>query len=327
MRTGTATLLIAGLALGFGSGWWARSLKDQDQAQRASRETELADDAAREELLRLREQVRVLEARAPVESGSEASGASGAGAAGASESAATDGKGSGSKFTEADFAVMMKAWRPMFEQQVTSWAKGRSGGISSAMALKPEDAELLATALGKDASRQLDAAWEMLFGDADIDPDALSIFQGIMSGEISEDLERELTSFLSDDQVHSFRDEFGKAHEKQKDQLIDMSIQMMGVPGLSDDQRNKLRDVFRDTDPMREWNMNFARMMREPETLRDVIDDPEKFADEMKKGAQGQRDHLRNILNEEQMKQADRSYEMMIEFMRAQMQPFVPKKK
>ena len=327
MRTGTATLLIAGLALGFGSGWWARSLKDQDPAQRASREAALqkSEADAREEVRELRERLRSLKEGA----GYGQANGDGAGETSFIEAEIADapGKTPGSKFTEADFAVMMKAWRPMFEQQVTSWAKGRSGGISSAMALKPEEAELLATALGKDASRQLDAAWEMLFGDADIDADALSIFQGIMSGEISEDLERELTSFLSDDQVHSFRDEFGKAHEKQKDQMTDMAIKMMGVPGLSDDQRNKLRDVFRDSDPMREWNMSFARMMREPETLRDVIDDPEKFADEMKKGAQGQRDHLRNILNEEQMKQADRSYEMMIEFMRAQMQPFVPKKK
>ena len=329
MRTGTATLLIAGLALGFGSGWWARSLRDQEPAKRASREAALreAESEAREEARELRERLRSFEEAAAHEGhGSDASGGGAGHASLPEEAAETAGKTAGGD-VENPMVKMFEAWRPMLETQVTQMAKGRATGISAAMELESDEGKLLADALGEEAKRQLDKAWEMFFGDAEIDPDALNVFQGMMLPDPSSELESALTAFMSDAEIADFRDEYKKEHEKQQEGMVDMTINMMGIPNLSDDQRTRLRSVFGGADPMREWNMNFIRLMREPEKVSALVSDPDKFAEEMIKGGAGQREQLRVILTEDQLQAAEKAQKSMIEIMRRQIEMFSPQPK
>jgi hypothetical protein len=280
---------------------------------------------AREEARGLRERLEVLEAQAP-DAGHQPAGGAAHAEPGvpAGETAGQPAQPGGGEQVEHPFARMMEAMRPMVESQVTQMAKGRATGISAAMKLDSEEAKKLADALGAEAARQMDLAWDMLFGDAEIDPDMLGIFQGMMTAEISEELENELTAFMSDDEIHAFRAEYKTQHEKQREQMVDMSITMMAIPDLTDDQRGRLREALTGSDPMREWNLSFARLMREPEKAGELISDPKKFAAEMKKGHAAQREQMRSILTDTQLEAATKSYDGMIEMMRRQIELFAP---
>ena len=328
MRTGTATLLIAGLALGFGSGWWARSLRDQDPAQRAGREAALrkSEAKARVEVRDLREQLRTLaEEAARRFDRTDPAHRGGNGHAPPPEpldEAGADGEKVDPK--DNTVAKMFEVMRPMLEVQVSQMAKGRATGIAGSMELEAGEAKELADALGAEATRQMDEAWEMIFGDAEIDPDVLGVFQGMMSPEPSKELEGALTAFMTDAEIANFRDEYKAEHKKQQERMVEMTINMMRIPDLSDGQRDQLRGVYGGTDPMRDWNMNFARMMREPERVASVLSDSDKFAEEMLKGAEKQQEQLRTILTPEQLKTAEKSQKSMVEMMRRQLEMFSP---
>ena len=329
MRTGTATLLIAGLALGFGSGWWARSLKDQDPAKRASREAALSKSEAdaREEVRELREQLHTLQADG-THHGPDAAGGGSHGGNGHAPPPAELVE-AGAETGEIDpkdnpMAKMFEAWRPMLKIQVSQMAKGRATGIAGSMKLEVDEAKQLADALGAEATRELDLAWEMIFGDAEIDPDVLGVFQGMMSPEPSEELERSLTAFMSDAEIADFRDEYRAEHKKQQESMVEMTIDMMNIPDLSDGQRDRLRTVYGGTDPMRDWNTHFAEMMREPERVASLVSDADKFAEEMLKGGEKQQEQLRAILTPAQLKAAEKSQKSMVEMMRRQMEMFSP---
>ncbi len=327
MRTGTATLLIAGLALGFGSGWWARSLKDQDPAKRASREAALrkSETDAREEVRGLREELRSLKAGEVHDWHDATAGGQHGGEIPPPEPLGA-GDAEGGKVDPKDnpMAKMFEAWRPMLEVQVSQMAKGRATSIAGSMELETGEAKQLADALGAEATRQLDEAWEMIFGDAEIDPDVLGVFQGLMSPEPSEELERSLTSFMTDAEIADFRDEYKQEHKKQQERMVEMTISMMNIPDLSDAQRDKLRGVYGGTDPMRDWNTHFAKMMREPERITQLLSDKDRFAEELLKAGAPQQEQLRSILTPEQLKAAEQSQKNMVEMMRRQMEMFSP---
>jgi len=321
--------LIAGLALGFGSGWWARSLKDQDPAKRASREAALSKSEAdaREEVRDLREELRSLKAGGV----QDLHDAAGGGQHGGSRHAPPPEElvEAGAETGEIDpknnpVAKMFETMRPMFEMQVSQMAKGRATGIAGSMKLEVDEAKQLADALGAEAARQLDEAWEMIFGDAEIDPDVLGVFQGMMSPEPSEELERSLTAFMSDAEIADFRDEYKAEHKKQQESMVEMAIDMMNIPDLSDGQRDRLRQVYGSTDPMRDLNTHFARVMREPERVTRLLSDPDQFAEEMLKGGAKQQEQLRAILTPAQLKAAEKSQKNIVEIMRRQMEMFSP---
>ncbi|MCZ6574671.1 MAG: hypothetical protein O7C98_16080, partial [Planctomycetota bacterium] len=221
-------------------------------------------------------------------------------------------------------AKMFETMRPMFEMQVSQMAKGRATGIAGSMKLEVDEAKQLADALGAEAARQLDEAWEMIFGDAEIDPDVLGVFQGMMSPEPSEELERSLTAFMSDAEIADFRDEYKAEHKKQQESMVEMAIDMMNIPDLSDGQRDRLRQVYGGTDPMRDLNTHFARLMREPERVTRLLSDPDQFAEEMLKGGAKQQEQLRAILTPAQLKAAEKSQKNIVENMRRQMEMFSP---
>lgn len=319
MRTVLAPLLVVALAGGFGLGWWARDLGESEAPARSPSPSGRGGARSGGELRP--PDVGLDSLSEPLTASRPQFGHYDAGDLPDPEEATAP---AGEVPEKNPVAEAMKGFLPIVKLQMKTQSKGVAAEIADAMNLDPAQAKLLAAALGDEANRQVDAAWEMLFGEGEIDPEALGVLYGMFGVTMSPELEETLTSFMDDGQIGAFRDELGRQRERQVDQAVEMQIRMTGVSDLTEDQRRRVRDVYRDANVLQQQTEYFVRYLRDPKRLREVLDNPDQLAADLERGFTPQRTKLRDILTPEQFQKYRKSEQNMIELARAQLRMFAP---
>jgi hypothetical protein len=121
------------------------------------------------------------------------------------------------------------------------------------------------------------------------------------------------------------RAEVKRAHEQHMTDMADMQIGMMAIHDLSDDQRTRMREVFVGKDVVSEQFARLGGIVRDRDRMRRLLRG-EGLREEMEKGFEGTRRHVRDILNDEQyakyeayeqglMRQAEFGLKMMSAFL------------
>jgi hypothetical protein len=171
--------------------------------------------------------------------------------------------------------------------------------------------ERIEKAMLEEAERQMDRVIEMMLGNEELDPDAFSYFMGLPA-ELSPELEKELATFLSDAEIANVRAEVKRGYEKQMTDLADVQIKMMAVPNLRDDQRERLRDIFRGKNFMKEQFQGFAELTRDRKKLMAAIDGDIDIGKHMEKNFEPMRRRVRDILDDTQFGQYEAYEKQMI---------------
>ncbi len=200
---------------------------------------------------------------------------------------------------EEPLATMMRAQIPMMKSFASAQTRERAAELLRALQLDPERADRLAQALADDAARQIEAAFKMMFGEGELDPDMLASMQGVPA-VVSQELERELAKFLGAAEIVAVREHVKRQHEKQQEQMVEMQVVLLDIPDLSPDQGKRVRELFRDTDSMQKDTVRFAEMMREPGKMRELLTE-EGIRAEMARQFAPRRERMRQILTPEQM--------------------------
>ncbi|MGQ0612609.1 MAG: hypothetical protein ACT4PV_02505 [Planctomycetaceae bacterium] len=200
---------------------------------------------------------------------------------------------------EEPLAEMMRAQIPMMKSFASAQSRERAGELLTALNLDPERADRLAQALANDAARQIEAAFLMMFGEGELDPDVLASMQGVPA-EVSQELEGELARFLSPGEIVAVREHVKRQHARQQEQMVEMQVALLDIPDLSPDQGTRVRALFRDTDSMHQDTVRFAEMMRVPGKMRELFTE-EGIRAEMERQFAPRRERMRQILTQEQM--------------------------
>lgn len=209
------------------------------------------------------------------------------------------------------FREMIKSQGPQWKAWAAMQAKPKIEQLLAALGFDEATSALIEKAMLADVDREVEQALLMMLGEAEMDPDAFFYFMGLPP-DLNEDLERELGTFLSDGEIATVRAGVRKSHEKTMTDLADMQIGMMQVPDLTDDQRTRLRDVFRGKNTMQEQFTQFAEVTRDRTLFKKLITGEIDLATEMKKNFEPQRRRISQILTPEQMKGYDRYEEQLV---------------
>ena len=209
---------------------------------------------------------------------------------------------------------MSKQWQAMSSM----FAKRNMKGQLTALGFDEETAKRIEELIATEAGRQTERAINMMVGAEDLDPDAFYWFFG-NGPELSNEFERELSTFLTDDEIAAVRDEVKRGHEKQLVEMADMTIGMMGVPNLTEDQTTRVRKAFAGKDFIRQQFVGFAELTRDRKRLEAAIANPKEMEKEVRKGMAPLRRQMANILTPQQMKSFDRFETQMIRMQQMQM--------
>ncbi len=172
-------------------------------------------------------------------------------------------------------ARQWKAMSSMFAKQRGWQAQLRALGFDA------ETAQRIEKLIGEEAARQTEKAVVMMLdGDVELDPEVFYWLMGV-GPELSTDAERDLALFLSEGELASVRKEIHDAHETQLGDYATMTMGMMGIPDLSDDQQTEMRGVLAGKDFIREQIVGFAELTRDRKKLLYVLDNPMEMANEI----------------------------------------------
>ena len=210
--------------------------------------------------------------------------------------------------------AMSKQWKTM----AAMFAKRNMKGQLVELGFDAETAKRIEELVAAEAGRQTERALAMMVGDEELDPDAVYWFFG-NGPEISTELERDLARFLNDDEVATVRAELKKNHEQQLIDMADMTIGMMGVQDLSDDQKTSVREVFAGKDFMRQQFKGMAEITRDSKRLRHILENPDAFEKEVRTTMAPYKQRMQDILRPEQMKQYERFETQFIRMQQMQM--------
>jgi len=298
MRTSLIALVLLGA--GFGAGYFVRGQKDagaparadRDDARPADRRGDLfasLTDAQREQLLRdAAEVIRRREAeRAPVADPEPA----------ALEEAAAAPDAEGADEMETWLRSASSQWKAFAAMQ----AKNKVRGLLDGLGFDPETAARIEAAIVADVERQVDRAIGMMLGEEDLEESAFTSMLGIPP-DLSLELERDLGTYLSDEDIAAVRDRVKGAHQKQMNDMADVQIASMGIKDLTADQKMQLRDTFIGRDVMSQQMTQFAELTRNRKKFLSIIEDEKALTDLVKKNMEPQRRRVRDILNDEQFK-------------------------
>ncbi|MHC4939583.1 MAG: hypothetical protein ACYTHK_11485 [Planctomycetota bacterium] len=294
MRTFGILVLVG---VGFGAGYFTRAKISEPAPARAERDEAAAEDRRRQviaslteeeretilkrdypDLIRLREQARE-EAAQPVEE------------APVETVAAEDDQ------IEEWLRSASGQWKAYAGMQ----AKNKVRGLLAGLGFDPETAKQIEEAIVKDVERQVDSAIAMMLGEEEMDAGAFTAMLGIPP-TLSPELERELATYLSDEEIGAVRERVQGAHNKQMNDMADMQIASMGIRDLDADQKSRLREVFVGKDMMSQQMEQFADLTRNRKNLMSVLEDEEAFVALVEKNMEPQRRKVRDILNDEQYK-------------------------
>ena len=209
------------------------------------------------------------------------------------------------------FRELIQSQGPQWKAAASMQSKPRIEQLLAALGFDEATSERIKEAMLADVDRQVEQALLMMIGEAKMDADAFFYFMGLPP-DLNEDLERELGTFLSDAEIATVREEVRRSHDKTLTDLADMQIGMMSVPDLTDDQRTRLREVFRGRNTMQEQMTGFAEMTRDHSVFEKLVAGEIDLAAEMKENFEPQRERISRILTPEQMKGYDRYQEQLV---------------
>jgi len=269
------TLIVAALvAIAFGAGYFTHAKLADDGPQRADHsETDLA--ARRSEIIAtLSEEERetvlktnypeLARMRADAKMAAEASPTP----AEADESAGTDAPGE----EEDQIEVWLRSASSQWKAYAAMQAKSKVRGLLAGLGFDAETAMQIEDAIVGDVERQVDRAIAMMLGEEDMDASAFTAMLGIPP-DLTDALEKELGAYLDDDEINSVRERVQTAHKKQMTDMADMQVATMGIRDLSDDQKNRMREIFIGQDMMTKQMTQFSELTRNRKKMMNVLQD------------------------------------------------------
>jgi hypothetical protein len=307
--------IVASLALGFAGGYLVRAKTADRPTPRAERE-EVDLPRKRQELiasLTPEERAAIVrrdhpEVFAEIERRRSDATAGAPGELPAEEpAAAEDAKAKGDEI-EQWLRSASTQWKAFAGMQ----AKNKVRGLLAGLGFDPETAKQIEAAIVADVERQVDEAIAMMLGEAEMNEGAFTSMMGIPP-DLSTALERELGTYLSDEEIAAVRERVQGAHEKQMTDLADMQIASMGIRNLSSDQQTRLRDVFVGKDMMSQQMTQFAEITRNRERFLEIMQDEEAFTTMVKKNLEPQKRRVRDILDDEQFKRYEAYEQNMLQ--------------
>ncbi|MHC4729892.1 MAG: hypothetical protein ACYS6Z_04770 [Planctomycetota bacterium] len=313
MRTMSFLALLAVGGAGFGIGWYTRAATYEAPVVRTPRKVTrneqsryLEDTAARTQALEAEQARR--ETKRRVEAAREGSLAPATAQPGAAVDEAATAEGE----VEPDpLAEMVKSQGPQWKAWATMQAKPKILQLLAELGFDPETTARIEEAMLKDVEHQVDQAMLMMLGEADLDPNAFLYFMGLPP-DLNAEVERELGTFLGDNEIASVRSEVKKAHDKQLTDFADMQIGMMQLTDMTADQKTRMREIFRGKNLMQEQFTQFAEVTRDRSLFKKLVTGEIDLAAEMKKSFEPQRQRVSQILTPEQMKGYDKYEESLI---------------
>lgn len=195
-------------------------------------------------------------------------------------------------------AEMVRSQSAAWTAFATMQAKQKVDKAFRDLGLDPETEKRIEDAIIKEAERQAERAILMMLGEEDLDPSAFASFMGLPP-DLSLELERELATFLNDDEIQAVRERVQQGHKQQMRDMADMQINMMQIRDLSDDQRTRLREIYVGKDYMTEQFTQFAKVTRDRSKLNKLLEG-EGLAEVMEAQFEPQRRRVRDILNDQQ---------------------------
>jgi hypothetical protein len=212
--------------------------------------------------------------------------------------------------------TMTKQWKAMssmFAQQRGWKEQLLAAGFDAGTAEKIEKL------ISEEAARQIEKAMEMMLDSGvPLDADAFYWFMGV-GPKLSVEAEKELSLFLSDDEIASVRREVEASHEKQLTGYADMTIGMMGIGDLSTDQKGQIRDVLAGKDFIKEQFVGFAQLTRNRKAFQHLMENPKEFGQAMKARMQPMRQRMQSILRPDQLQKYDLFEKQTVQMAQMQM--------
>ncbi len=199
---------------------------------------------------------------------------------------------------EDPFREMIRAQRPQMKAMSSMQARQKLEGPVKDLGFDAATTKRILDLLLNEAETQTERAYGMFLGEADLDPEAFLWMWGV-GPKLSEETERDLAAFLGDPGVETVRAKLKAVHEKQMDDLAEMSVNMMAIPDLTPEQRVQLKRHFSGNDVMQEQMTQFADVFRDREKMRKLMSG-DGLAEEMERSAAPRREKMRAILNDAQ---------------------------
>lgn len=194
--------------------------------------------------------------------------------------------------------TMAKQWKGMSSM----FAKQRIEPLLREAGFDAETAKKIEELIAKEAGAQTEKAIRMMLGYDEIEGDAFYWFLGV-GPELSGDIEGELATFLNDEEIAVVRAQVSQSHKKQLNDMADMTLGMMGIRNLSDDQRTRIKEHLVGKDLMQEQFVRIAQLTRDREKLRAAIADPKKASAEFTKSFEPTRRRMKDVLTPAQFQQ------------------------
>lgn len=287
------------LLIGLGAGWVLRDNLGSPSPRRArapgQRERE-ADSrlVERREVAEFGDRVKEL----PEPATEDAASSAGDGAENATEPASTaqpepepEGEEKKGGFWQAQI--------PQAKEDAEKSGREKGAEIGRSLGIDAERAAQMGEVFARHSGEMTERIMTLLFGEEEIDELA---FQELEDGlDFNVDLERDLSLFLSDEEVLAVRREMDAAEAREKEARVDGRIEAFALPELSERQREEVREVLRqDGSDNRDPMLKAMRaMFREPEKAKQLADDKE-FIASLRAAHEGRRERLKAILSKEQ---------------------------
>jgi len=201
---------------------------------------------------------------------------------------------------------MLRAQSPQWKAFAKMQLRQRLGPLLKELGYDAATASQIEEAFVADVDRSIDALIAMMVGDAPVDDSIPNMMMGLPP-KLSPQLERDLATLMGDHELARLRDTVKDSHDKQMEEFVDMQIGMMGIADLTDAQRQEVRSLFRENDPMKEQFKQFADVTRDREKFARILSG-EGLAEEIEKSMAPRRERMRQILTPQQFEQY-RSYE------------------
>lgn len=206
---------------------------------------------------------------------------------------------------EDSFRKMLKGQRAQMRAFSTMQARQKLEGAIRELGYDETTTKSILDALLKEAETRTDLAYDMLLGDVPLDPDAFLWIMGV-GPKLSEETERNLALMLGDEGLQAVRSRLKAVHEKQMDDLAEMSISMMAIPDLRPDQRAQLKEFFNGRNMMQDQMAQMSTVLSDRAKLERLLKG-EGLRDEMEKSFAPRREKMSAILD-------DRQYERYLAF-------------